>query len=70
MTIYCQFHFLSQTPLHIAAQQGDMKTVANLVDNGADVHSGDKNGVSETMNTGYFEFQLAQPYSHFVLTSK
>ena len=56
MIIYCLFHFLSQTPLHIAAQQGDMKTVANLVDNGADVHTGDKNGVSETMSTADFEF--------------
>ena len=47
--IVCLFHLLSQTPLHIAAQQGDMKTVANLVGDGASVHSKDKHGVSETM---------------------
>ena len=36
--------------LHIAAQQGDMKKVTNLVDNnGASVHTEDKYGVSKTM---------------------
>ena len=45
----CLYHFLSQTPLHIAAQQGDMKTVTNLVENnGARVHIEDKHGVGET----------------------
>ena len=49
MIIYCLFHFLSQTSLHIAAQQGDMNKVKSLVDNGASVHEKDKQGVSETM---------------------
>ena len=49
MIIYCLFHFLSQTPLHIAAQRGDMNKVTNLVGNGASVDSKDKHGVSETM---------------------
>ena len=49
MIIYCLVNFLSQTPLHIAAQQGDIKKVTSLVDNGASVHTTDKQGVSETM---------------------
>ena len=49
MIIYCLVNFLSQTPLHIAAQQGDMKKVTSLVDNGDSVHTTDKQGVSETM---------------------
>ena len=49
MIIYCLVNFLSQTPLHIAAQQGDMNKVTSLVNSGASVHIKDKQGVSETM---------------------
>ena len=49
MIIYCLVNFLSQTPLHIAAQQGDMNKVTSLVNSGASVHIKDKKGVSDTM---------------------
>ena len=47
MVVYC---VLSQTPLHIAAQEGDMNKVTKLVENnGARVDTKDKYGVSKTM---------------------
>ena len=43
------FFSLTQTLLHIAAQQGDMNKVTSLVNNGASVRTEDKHSVSDTM---------------------
>ena len=42
------FHFfVQQTPLHIAVREGQEYTVKSLVENGANVNSKDKDGVSD-----------------------
>ena len=46
---HCNYCFISlnqRTPLHIAVREGQEYTVKSLVENGADVNSKDKDGVS------------------------
>ena len=50
MVVVCIDHCLSwflQTPLHVAAQQGDENKVKTLADTGVDTNARDKNGASE-----------------------
>lgn len=45
----CCLSWFLQTPLHLAAQQGDVSEVKTLADTGADTNAKDKNGASETI---------------------
>ena len=45
-TKICFAFLYQQTPLHIAARQGYVKTVECLVEKGADISIKDNNGVS------------------------
>ena len=45
--IDCCLCWFQQTPLHVAARQGDVNKMKTLADNGADTNAKDKNGASE-----------------------
>ena len=46
MNVFVSFH--QKTPLHKAVEKGHVSTVKCLVEEGADIHSKDKLGVSES----------------------